>query len=230
MTIVRHINPQCELTDGRAVRSSPKLTIRCAVADFVSGCLFSQRFVELQAGDNQIAPPEGVMLLHFRPSAAVRLPMRVICNSTCGLQEWTENALGTETPLQQLMNGSRIMGQKQGSCCSSPGSMCYWFSVSLIAWGALSVVGIFWCPLHASAASTILLAAAIGCFANWHRNRTFHCAITGPLFLIAGLVFLLAGEGAFQVDPSWIWPFVLVGAGIAFLLEWRYTKGPTSRG
>ncbi len=33
---------------------------------------------------------------------------------------------------------------------------------------------------------------AIGCAANWLRNRTLHCAITGPLFLIAALVFLMS--------------------------------------
>src|SRR5574337_1033504 len=125
----------------------------------------------------------------------------------CKNEQRTHEGAGALRQLQ--LKGSRVMGQKQGSCCSSPKSMCYWFSVSLIAWGALSLVGIFWHPLHASSASTILLAAAIGCFVNWHRNRTFHCAITGPLFLIAGLVFLLAGVGAFRVDPSWIWPFVL---------------------
>ena len=118
------------------------------------------------------------------------------------------------------------MVQKQESCCSSPGSICYWFSVSLIAWGVLSLIGIVWHPLHALSASTILFAAAIGCFANWHRNRTYHCAITGPLFLVTGLVFMFAGMGVFRVDPSWIWLVVLVGVGIAFLLEWRYTKGP----
>jgi hypothetical protein len=32
---------------------------------------------------------------------------------------------------------------------------------------------------------------AIGCLANWLRNRSFHCAITGPLFLIAGGVLAL---------------------------------------
>jgi hypothetical protein len=77
------------------------------------------------------------------------------------------------------------MTERKGACCSSSAAMCYWFAASLIAWGVLSLVGIYWHPLHALSAATILFAMAIGCVANWLRNRTFHCGITGPLFLIA---------------------------------------------
>jgi hypothetical protein len=110
------------------------------------------------------------------------------------------------------------------ACCSSPASMCYWFAASLVAWGVLSFVGLYWSPLRASSATTILLAAAIGCAANWARNRTFHCGITAPLFLIAGIVFLLVDMRIVHIDPRFVWPFVIVGVGIAFLLEWRYAR------
>jgi len=102
--------------------------------------------------------------------------------------------------------------------------MCYWFAASLIAWGVLSLVGIYWHPLHALSAATILFAMAIGCVANWLRNRTFHCGITGPLFLIAAVVFLLSDASMVHLNSLVVWPFVLIGVGIAFLLEWRYTK------
>lgn len=88
----------------------------------------------------------------------------------------------------------------------------------------LSLIGIFWFPLHAPSPSACLFAMAIGCFANWGRNRTLHCAITGPLFLIAGILFLLSGERLLDVKASWVWELVLLGTGIAFLLEWRYAK------
>ena len=58
-----------------------------------------------------------------------------------------------------------------------------------MAWGVLSLIGIYWRPLHAPSEAACLFAMAIGCLANWLRNRSFHCAITGPLFLIAGVVF-----------------------------------------
>ena len=102
--------------------------------------------------------------------------------------------------------------------------MGYWFTVSLVAWGALSLIGFFWRPLHASSAVTCLFALAIGCFANWYRNRSLHCAITGPLFLIAGAVLLCSDAQLIKVKDDWVWPFVLVGTLIAFLLEWGYAS------
>ena len=116
------------------------------------------------------------------------------------------------------------MTEHKGACCSSPAAMCYWFATSLTAWGVLSLIGIYWRPLLASSAAACLFAMAIGCLANWLRNRSYHCVITGPLFLIAGVVFLLSGVRMIHVDTLWIWPFVLTGVGIAFLLEWRYAK------
>jgi hypothetical protein len=114
------------------------------------------------------------------------------------------------------------------ACCTSPAAMCYWLVVSLMAWGALSLIGIYWRPLHASSAVACLFAAAIGCFANWSRNRSFHCAITGPLFLIAAMVFLLSDVRMIHVNVLWVWPVVFIGIGIAFLLEWRYAKRSAS--
>jgi hypothetical protein len=69
---------------------------------------------------------------------------------------------------------------------------------------------------------------AIGCLANWRKNRTLHCVITGPLFLIGGVLLLLAGVQMIQVNGRWVWLFVLVGVGIAFLLEWRYAQSSVS--
>jgi len=60
---------------------------------------------------------------------------------------------------------------------------------------------------------------AIGCAANWRRNRTFHCAISGPVLLVSACVFLLSGVTAYRVNVFWVWIFVLTGVGVAFLLE-----------
>lgn len=114
-------------------------------------------------------------------------------------------------------------GRRAQACCSSPAAMCYWCIVSLAAWGVLALIGIYWHPLHANSAATILLAAAIGCVANWFRNRTFHCRITGWLFLAGGAVFLLADMGVMQIEAHYVWPFVAAGTVIAFILEWRYS-------
>jgi hypothetical protein len=69
---------------------------------------------------------------------------------------------------------------------------------------------------------------AIGCLANWLRNRTYHCAITGPLFLIGGIISLLSGVRTTHVNTQWVWPCVLIGVGIAFLLERRYGQRSAS--
>ncbi len=69
---------------------------------------------------------------------------------------------------------------------------------------------------------------AIGCTANWFKNRSLHCTITGPLFLIGGVMFLLSRECVIQVNTGWVWPFVLIGVGIAFLLEWLQRRRPAS--
>lgn len=114
---------------------------------------------------------------------------------------------------------------KRAVCCSSPASMCYWLAASMVAWGLLSLVGVYWRPLGPDSASTILLAAGAGCVANWTRNRTFHCGITAPLLLIAGAVMLLTDVGILNVAPWFVCAFVGAGIGIAFLLEWKYARG-----
>jgi len=106
--------------------------------------------------------------------------------------------------------------------------MCYWFAASLIAWGVLSVVGTYWHPLHGYSASTTLFAMAIGCVANWVKNRSFHCATTGPLFLIAGIFFLFADLCIARVNVSLVWSLLLIGTAVAFLLEWRYATRSSS--
>jgi hypothetical protein len=120
------------------------------------------------------------------------------------------------------------MTKQAQACCSSPAAICYWFIVSLLAWGVLSLLGIYWRPLQASSAAVCLFAMAIGCLANWLRNRSFHCVITGPLFLIGGVMFLLSSVRMIHVNTRWVWPFVLIGIGIAFLLEWLYAKRSAS--
>jgi hypothetical protein len=116
------------------------------------------------------------------------------------------------------------MATQRQACCSSPAALCYWFAVALIAWGSISLIGLFWRPLRASSAATIFLAMAIGCCANWLRNRTLHCVIAGPLFLIVGFLLLLSDLNAIRVSREWLWPSVVIGVGFSFLLEWRYTQ------
>jgi len=117
--------------------------------------------------------------------------------------------------------------RKRQACCSSPSSMCYWCLVSVAAWGLLSLLGLVWHPLHARSAATILFAAAIGCFANWVKNRTYHCSITAWIFLAGAVVFLLTDTGVIQIETNFVWPFVALGTALSFMLEWRYATRPS---
>ena len=121
------------------------------------------------------------------------------------------------------------MWKQRAACCSTPASMYFWVAASAVAWGLLALVGRYWRPLGPESASTILIAMGIGCVANWTRNRTLHCAITAPLLLIAGMVFLLSDAQVFHVEPRNVWPCVAAGTVIAFLLEWRYARRPDVR-
>lgn len=120
------------------------------------------------------------------------------------------------------------MTEHKEACCTSASAICYWFAASFVAWEILSFIGVYWHPLHASAAPAILFAMAIGCSANWIKNRSFHCGITGPLFFIAGIVLLLSELRVTPFNLAFVWPVVCVGVGIAFLLEWRYARRITS--
>lgn len=102
--------------------------------------------------------------------------------------------------------------------------MCYWCMVSFGAWALLSLVGTYWSPLRGSSGATVLLAAAIGCFANWLKNRTFHCSITAWIFLAGGLALLAANTALIEVEPRLVWLTVAVGTGVAFYLEWQYAR------
>jgi hypothetical protein len=37
-------------------------------------------------------------------------------------------------------------------------------------------------------------------------------------------MFLLSGVRTIHVNTRWVWPFIFIGVGIAFLLEWRYAR------
>lgn len=116
---------------------------------------------------------------------------------------------------------------KQHACCTSRSALCYWCTVSLAAWGILSLLGTYWHPLHPTSAATILFAASIGCFANWIKNRTFHCAITAWLFLAAAALFLLASVGQIAIERGVVWAVIAIGTVVALILEWRYASQPT---
>jgi hypothetical protein len=69
-----------------------------------------------------------------------------------------------------------------------------------------------------SRTSRACVMPVVTCLANWVRNRTLHCAIIGPVLWIAGGAFLLSAVAHVRLDTSWVWPFVAIGTGVAFLI------------
>ena len=78
-----------------------------------------------------------------------------------------------------------------------------------------------------------MLLAALGaaCSINFGRNRTLHCGLTGPLFVVAAIVAIMMEAGVWRVNEGALWGVVLVGVGLAFLIEWRVVgrQGHNSR-
>lgn len=117
------------------------------------------------------------------------------------------------------------------TCCTSPAAMWFWAAAFVVLYG----IGLFarstW-PVFEPYGDTFLLAAlALACFINFGRNRTLHCGLTAPLFLIAAIVAVLMEAGVWSIDENALWGLVLVGVALAFLIEWRTVgrQGQNSR-
>ena len=118
------------------------------------------------------------------------------------------------------MNGQTKVAE---ACCTTPSAMRFWLVVFFAALAPLIVIAIFWHPLSGAAGA---FAAGIACGANWLKNRTYHCGISGPILLAAGALLLVAGMRLIHVSPAVIW--IVAGAGVALslCLEWRYARRP----
>ena len=113
---------------------------------------------------------------------------------------------------------SRILSQ---SCCTTPSAMCFWAAIFLVVYGTGLAVASVLPALSQYHDTLILVALAVACFINFGRNRTLHCALTGPLFVAAALMAVLDERGIWPVPMSAVWGVVLLGVGLAFLVEWR---------
>jgi len=107
------------------------------------------------------------------------------------------------------------------SCCTTPAAMGLWSVVFAVLFGVSLLLGNIWPSLQRYGDTTLLIALAAACFVNFGRNRTLHCGLTGPLFLIAAVVALLIEAEIWRVDPDVLWGVVLIGVALAFFIEWR---------
>jgi len=118
------------------------------------------------------------------------------------------------------MNGQT---KAAAACCTTPSAICFWLEIFFAVLAPLIVIAVFWHPLSSAAGA---FAAGIACGANWLKNRTYHCGISGPILLAAGALLLFAGMRFIDVSPSVIWIVAAAGVALSLCLEWRYAKRP----
>ena len=107
------------------------------------------------------------------------------------------------------------------SCCTTPAAICFWAAIFVLIYGAGLLLTSAWPALRPFGDTLILVALAAACVINFGRNRTLHCGITGPLFLLGAVAAALIEAGAWRFDMAIVWGLVLLGVGIAFAIEWR---------
>lgn len=103
--------------------------------------------------------------------------------------------------------------------CTTPAAMGFWSIVFIAALALLIVIAVYWHPFSGAVAP---FAAGIACVANWRRNRTYHCRISGPIFFFAGAILFVAGMSLIRVQPLSVWMLAGAGVLVSFFLEWGY--------
>jgi hypothetical protein len=110
-----------------------------------------------------------------------------------------------------------------GTCCTTPSAMGFWAAAFVVLYGAALLLASVWPALGPYGDTLILAALGTACFVNFSRNRTVHCGITGPIFLIGAVAAALIESGRWLADLSIVWSVVLLAVGIAFVVEWQTT-------
>jgi hypothetical protein len=107
------------------------------------------------------------------------------------------------------------------SCCTTPAAMCFWAAMFVLIYGTSLLVRSALPAAEPFGDTAILAALGLACIINFGRNRTLHCGITGPLFVLGAVAAALIEAGAWHFDMPIVWGVVLVGLGLAFVIEWR---------
>ncbi len=110
-------------------------------------------------------------------------------------------------------------GQKR-FCCLTPRAARTWITAFLVLYG-LGLIGLHFGHLERNRGRVFFAAVGLACFFNFARNRTFHCFITGPFFMLVAIALALETHGVWRLGNAVLWPVVLIVVGIAFLVERR---------
>lgn len=106
-------------------------------------------------------------------------------------------------------------------CCTTGGAVIFWFGIFAIGYGVVLLLQQGIPALGPYQPALLFAVAGVACIANFKRNRTFHCAITGPFFLLVAGAVALATAGLWTVSMSIVWAITLIVIGAALLLEHR---------
>lgn len=101
---------------------------------------------------------------------------------------------------------------------------------SSFLWGipiALGILAMSWPAGRPYLLTTAFLWAGLGCVVNAGRCGRFHCHLTGPLYLVLGVMSALIGLGVLDLAWSWIAAVFALGTFIAYIPEffgWKYVR------
>ena len=94
----------------------------------------------------------------------------------------------------------------------------------LLLWGLpllVAVLGWFTGPWRWTVWAVTLLWMGVACSINAKGCGRVHCAFTGPLYIVLGLVAAACAAGWICPSPVWFWVVAIGGTIAAFVPEWR---------
>ena len=103
--------------------------------------------------------------------------------------------------------------------------MWFWGVAFLALYGIASLIRTQWAAVSPYGDTLLLVSLGLACTINFGRNRTLHCGLTGPLFLVAAIGAALVEGGMWNANMSVLWTVVVIGVAVAFGLEWRMAGG-----
>jgi hypothetical protein len=108
-------------------------------------------------------------------------------------------------------------------CCLTKRSALTWVVVFCLVYG-VALVLLHLEHLDSYRPAALFGAMGVACLVNFAQNRPFHCAITGPFFVLVALGLALESSGVWNVSKALLWPTVLIVVCIAFLIEQRVIR------
>ena len=109
------------------------------------------------------------------------------------------------------------------SCCTA--SVCgYYLAVFTILFGVGLLALQLWAGTDRYTNALLFASLGIACLVNVARNRTLHCLITGPFFLLVAATLALQSAGIWNIAIPFLWPIVLIVVGTASLIEFRFAE------